>query len=118
MTIGTDPDFQTERLGSRLDELKRRFHDAKLKLDVRAYIADNPWRAIALGLVAGVVLGSLGGRHEPAKHERGKVAQAAIAGLSALGMSLLKEVAGTQLKAMFDKWQAHRAEPPASPYAG
>lgn len=122
-TIGTDPDDTAERLGSRFDELRRRFEEAREKLDVRGYIADHPWRAIAVGLLAGVVLGSFGGGHAEKRRrerepERGKITEAAIAGISALGMSLLKELASKQAKSLFEKWQSRHSQEPASPYAG
>jgi len=121
-TIETDPD-SADRLASRFDELKHRFRDATRKLDLNSYITGHPWRAIAFGLIAGVIVGSLGGGEERAKRrrepDRGKITQAAIAGISALGMTLVKELASSQLKSLLAKWQeGHQPEPPTSPYAG
>ena len=120
-TIETDPD-SADRLASRFDELKHRFRDATRKLDLNSYITGHPWQAIAFGLIAGVIVGSLGGGEERAKRrrepDRGKITQAAIAGISALGMTLVKELASSQLKSLLAKWHEHEPEPPASPYAG
>jgi hypothetical protein len=116
-TIGTDPDSTA----SRLDALKRRFR-ATLKFDLRGYIASNPWRAVAIGALAGIVLGSLGGHREPAKRRReptrAKMTEMAFAGFSALAMTLVKELASSQVKSLFERWQAQRSEVPPSPYAG
>src|SRR5262245_13631571 len=120
-TIDTGP--ESERLASRLDELKRRFRQATRKLDLNSYIASHPWPAVAFGLLAGAVFGSLfGGRSERVKSrrepERGKIAQAAIAGISALGMTLVKELASSQLKSVLARWESRESQQPSSPYAG
>jgi hypothetical protein len=119
-TIDTDPD--SERLASRFDELKHRFRQATRKLDLNGYITGHPWRAIAFGVLTGVIVGSLGGGSERARSrrepDRGKLAQAAIAGISALGMTLIKELASSQLKSLFAKWESRESQQPTSPYAG
>ena len=120
-TIGSD---RVERvkasLSARFDELKRRIDDAKDRLVVRGYIIANPWRAVAIGALAGVVFGSVsGGSKKPGREPeeaRGRIASAAIAGVSAIAMSLLKELASTQLRSLFVRWQESR-EPPPTPYA-
>jgi len=119
-TLSTDPELVEEAratVGARFDELRRRFHEVKLKYDVRAYIQANPWRAVAIGALAGVVVAGLRGRKRtpPVEARRG-IADAALAGVSALAMTLVRELAASQLMRLVQRWQQPNDEP-ATPYA-
>jgi ElaB/YqjD/DUF883 family membrane-anchored ribosome-binding protein len=59
----TDPRVEAarERLGDKLNELKRRAHRAKEILTPASYLA-NPWVRLAIAAAAGFALGRLGRR--------------------------------------------------------
>jgi hypothetical protein len=97
-----------ESLMSRVEELSRRFKDAKNKFDVEAQIAAHPLPAIGIAFAIGAVFALAGGRkHTPDAH-RG-IGGAMMAGLGALAMRMLKDVALGQLSGAARAWMEGNA---------
>jgi len=92
-----------ESLMSRVEELSRRFRDAKNKFDVEAQIVAHPLPAIGIAFAIGAAFALAGSRKHAPEAQRG-LGGMVIAGLGALAMRMLKDVALSQLSGAAKTW--------------
>lgn len=92
-----------ESLMSRVEELGRRFKDAKNKFDVEAQIGAHPLPAIGIAFAIGAVVALAGGRKHAPDAKRG-LRGAVMAGVGALAMRMIKEIAFSQLAGAAKTW--------------
>ena len=90
---------------ARLDLLKQRLVDAKEKVDLRAQITAHPLSAVGVAFA----LGMLAGRRRtptitPASAAQRTLVGTALAGVAAVGLRLLREVAIGQLADVARQW--------------
>lgn len=110
-----DPDRRVEQarasLLARVEEIGRRFQDARDKLDIRSKIAAHPWPAVGIAFAAGALL-ALPKRRKPksieAAEARGGLIGAGAAALGALVLTLVKNVAMHQLSGYASDWWERR----------
>jgi hypothetical protein len=105
-------------LMARLEQLKQRFADVKHQVDVRAQIAKHPLPAVGIAFALGVLAGLPGSRTPSPESTAGRsLTGAAVAGLAAVGLRLLREVALSQLGSVAKQWWIeHTGGSPGSPY--
>jgi hypothetical protein len=104
-----EPTFEANVPQSNLDDSPGRFSAAKEKLgqfgrklkriEVRESITDHPFAAIGIAVGVGAILGLA--RPMP---ERSRIGGLVMAGLSAIGMRVIKEAAMRQLGGMAKDW--------------
>jgi hypothetical protein len=112
-----DPHAQTDRhiadakaqLTARIEELGRRFHQVKQKLDLPAHIEAHPLIAVGGAFVLGALLGM---RRKDRRRPDGTVERgmggAILAVLGAIGLRLSKEVAARYVSDAAKSWLAQR----------
>ena len=113
MDTTQDPDRRVEEaresLLARVEELGRRLHDAKEKLDIPAHIAAHPRLAVGIAFALGALLGFPGKRTksrlavEQAQVRSGLLG-AAVATIGSLAFQLAKSVAFHQLSEQAKTW--------------
>lgn len=113
-TVQDDLDRRVEQaresLAARAEELGRRLHDMKTKLDIKGHIAAHPHAAVGIAFALGALLG-FPGRHAKApipgeKDVKSGLLGAAMATLGTLVFQLAKSVAFHQLSTQAKDWWA------------
>jgi len=96
-------DEARESLVARIEELGRRLHGARERLDVKRYIVAHPLIAVGAALALGAVLGFVGGgkRKSKSADKRGLGATLGAA-VGTLVMAGLKEIAVHQIRRQFE----------------
>lgn len=122
MNTAQDPDRRVEEarasLLARVEEIARRVHDAREKLDIRAKIIAHPWPAVGIAFAAGALLAlpkrSSKSRPIRAAEARGEVkggiVGATVAMIGTLAFTLAKNVAMHHLSGMARDWWDQRSQ--------
>jgi len=95
----------TEAMRSHVEELGRRFHDVRQRIDLESRIAARPLTAVGIAFALGAVL-ALGGRRRAAPEEQVQrgLGGAVIAGITAIAMRVAKDAAIRQLADAARRW--------------
>ena len=129
-TTQEDPDRHIEEaresLLARVEEIGRRLHDAREKLDIKAKIAAHPWPAVGIAFAAGALLAlprsSRKSRPRDAEIKQAEVKSgligAAAATLGTLVFTLVKNVAMHQLSGYARDWWERRQAMEGQPMEG
>ena len=106
-----------QSLMARMEMLKQRFTDAKHRFSPQEQIARYPIHAVGAAFALGVIAGL--GRRRPAASEAGRsLGGAAVAGLAAVALRVVREAALTQLAhAAQNWWSAQERQPAGAPGA-
>jgi len=119
--VDTTPDRRVEEarasLLAHVEELGRRIHDAKAKLDIPAHIAAHPRAAVGIALAVGALLGIPGKRVKPgvpSSDAKTGMMGAAMATLGTLAFTLMKNVAMHHLSGVAKDWWDQRSMENAS----
>jgi hypothetical protein len=108
-----------ESLLSRIHLLKRRFTDAKQQFNPQEHIARYPIPAVGAAFALGVIAGLRRGRPGSSGDARSSLTGAVFAGLAAVALRMVREVAMTQLgHAAHDWWTARDGASAADAQAG
>jgi hypothetical protein len=94
---------------SRVAQLKHRFADAGHTFDVRAHIEQHPLPAVGIALALGALAGMR--RREPAAGEH-SLSGAVLAGLAAVSLRIVRELAMGQLGDIAKRWWAEQQGTP------
>ena len=97
-------DEARDRLVAHIEELGRRFHDIKEKLDLRAQIVAHPRIAVGIALAAGALLALPRHRKVAEAEAKRSIGGAAAAMLGSLALGLIKNVALHQLSGSAKAW--------------
>ncbi len=102
---GLEDQGRFEAAKQKLGQLGRKLK----RIDVRGSIVDHPFAAIGIGAAVGALIGLA--RPMP---KRGRMSSAVVAGLSAIGVRVLREAAMRQFGDMAKTWlQSRQAAPDA-----
>jgi hypothetical protein len=97
-----------ESLLARVEVLKRRFSEAKHRFNPQEQIARYPIPAVGAAFALGVIAGLTRRRSSVPTEARSSLTGAALAGLAAVALRVVREVAMTQLgHAAHNWWTAH-----------
>jgi hypothetical protein len=103
-----EADLRAERakasLLSRVEQLKHRFADAGHKLDLQAHIAEHPLSAVGIAFALGAIAGLR--RRETAPGNGHSLSGALVAGIAAISLRLVRELAMGQLSQIARHWWA------------
>ena len=91
------------QLIARIEEIARRVHDMRSRIDVAAYVAEHPWPAVGVAFAAGALLALRGRRRSEPVLERGTGGMI-TAMLGALAMRIVKDVALGQASDVLRSW--------------
>ena len=108
-SIHDDLDEARASLIARIEELGRRLHDVRERLDIAAYITAHPLASVGAAAAVGALLG-LRRRRKPraeAVVERG-FAGAVVAGIGALALRVAKEIAFKEVADVARGWWSSR----------
>lgn len=99
-----------ESLLARVEVLKRRFNDAKHRFNPQEQIARYPIPAVGAAFALGVIAGLTRGRSSSSSpsEARSSLTGAAFAGLAAVALRAVREVAMTQLAHAAHQWWTAR----------
>jgi hypothetical protein len=95
-----------ESLMARMEMLKQRFTDAKHKFSPMEQIARYPIPAVGAAFALGVIAGLGRGRRALPGEARSSLTGAAVTGLAALALRVVREAALTQLAHAAQNWWA------------
>jgi hypothetical protein len=114
----TDPERHIEdaraSLVEHLGELGRRFRAARAQLDVPAHIVTHPLASVGAAFALGALLGMRGGSKRDHGEARSGLGRAALAGVAALAVRLVKEVAMRGVtEAARGWWEQHQQASPS-----
>lgn len=129
MDTTQDPDRRVEEaresLLARVEELGRRLHDVREKLDIKSKIAAHPWPAVGIALAAGALLAFPSGSSKRSRSRDVQAAEvksgligAAAATLGTLVFTLVKNVAMHQLSGYARDWWERRVQMEGQPMEG
>jgi hypothetical protein len=95
-----------ESLLARIEVLKHRFNDAKHRFNPQEQISKYPIPAVGAAFALGVIAGLTRGRSSssPSEAARSSLTGAAFAGLAAVALRAVREVAMTQLAHAAHQW--------------
>lgn len=98
---------------SRVEVLKHKITGAKHQLDPQAQIAKHPLPAVGIAFALGVIAGLMRATPaEPGKSTEFSFKNAAFAGLTAIGLRMVREVALGQLGHVARQWWTRADAPP------
>jgi hypothetical protein len=93
---------------ARLELLKQKLTDVRDKVDLKAQIEKYPLPAVGIAFALGVLAGLRRTRAAATDRSAHPVASTAIAGLAAVGLRLLRELALSQLGGIAKQWWTER----------
>ena len=95
-----------QSLLARMEMLKQRYNDAKHRFSPSEQIARYPIQAVGAALALGVIAGLGGSRREMPGEARSSLTRAALAGLAAVALRVVREAALTHVAQAAHNWLA------------
>jgi hypothetical protein len=108
-------DEARESMVARIEELGRRLHNARERLDVQRYIVAHPLIAVGAAFALGAVLGFVGGGKRGKSADKRGLGGTLAAAVGTLVMAGLKEIAVHQIRRQFEGGRDREAEASSEP---